>query len=806
MNVLFDLRRACRSLLKRPGFSTLVIATMAVGIGANLAVFGYLSYFLWPKVEAPRTEDLVWMFSATPEAADGWASYPDLRDMMAQNAVFEQVGGARIFGTAVHRADGSRHGWGFAVTGDYFALLGARPSLGRLIEPDDDRPGAERVVVLNHHYWQRHFAADPSVVGSTVELDGGQVHTIIGVTAKGFQGTALAGSLYVPIASSGDLVSDLEDREAGWISAIARLRPDIDRRAAETSLAPISRGLDDAFPRRHPREWRLVPVDDYNWNDAASSEAVGARMLMAAVGLLLVLACANIANLMLARATARRRELGILAALGADRWRLATQLMAESLLLATAGGVLGILLGRRFLKVIEGYLLHTTPIGLGEWAYGSSIVTRTSSMAIFFAAVTLACALLFGMAPILRTFRRDLVSALATDLGAERRGRRPGLKEWLVVAQVALSLVLLTSAGLLARSLWSAKARDPGFEARGLHLATLHNPTRGDDVAARSIYRDLLNEARRLPGVRKASLVYSLPLSSYNRPATARSASGEILEIKTNIVADGYFDTLGTPWLQGRDFDSRDRHDSAGAVIVNRAAAEQYWPDQDPLGQPLSLLRSDGSEQRFEVVGVVAGYRDRNLLRAPEPTVYFTLHQRFASRLTLISRTSAPLEGPLHDLLRSRFPDLAIIETAPFSEQIRRVLGSQHMHVDLAGSFGALGLLLAGLGIFSVLSYSISRRGREIGLRMAIGADRRAVVRMVLAETGRLVLGGLLLGVVAALGLSRLLRSMLYGVASHDPSTFVTVVAILSLTALLAAFLPARHACRIEPTQALRSE
>ena len=806
MTFLFDLRRAVRALRQRPGFSGIVIATMAVGIGTNLAVFGYLSHFMWPKIEAPEPENLVWLFSATPENPDGWPSYPDVLDVMSHSSVFEQVGGSRIFGTAVHSPSGSRHGWGFAVTGDYFALLGSPPTLGRVIEPTDDHPGAPRVVVLAYHYWQRHFASDPAVIGSTLELDAGQVHTVIGVAAKGFQGTGLAGSLYVPVASSGALVSDLEDREAGWTSAIARLRPGVDRTTAEASLATLAQGLDETHHRRHPRQFRLAQVEDKQWDAEGDPMVTSAHMLMAAVGLLLLLACANVANLMLARATARRREMAILAALGARRRRLATQLLAESLILASAGGWLGVFLGRRFLQVIEGYLLHSTPVGLGEWAYGSSLVTDGGSMAVFFAGITIASALLFGMAPVLQTFRQDLVSALANDLGADRQGRGLGARELLVVAQVALALVLLTSAGLLARSLWSARAQDPGFEVEGLHLATLHNPTRGDDVAAQTLYEDLLQETRRLPGVRRASLIYSLPLSSYNRTATVRMADGEPREIKTNIVADGYFDTLGTTWLQGRDFDSRDRHDSAGVVVLNRAAAAQYWPDQSPLGQQFSMLRSDGTEPRFEVIGVVAGYRDRNLLAPPEPTVYFSLHQRFARRLTLISRTATPLEGPLHDLLRARFPDLAIIETATFREQIRRVLGDQHMRVDLAATFGALGLLLAGLGIFSVLSYSVHRRGREIGLRMAIGADRRAVIRMVLSETGRLVAGGLVLGLAAAWGLARLLGSLLYGVGSHDLLTFASVVVLLCLTALLAALLPARQAARIEPMRALRED
>lgn len=806
-SIFFDLRRACRSLWKSPGFSAIVVLTMTVGIGANLAIFGYLGLFLWPTVDAPEPERLVWLRSPVQQNPLGWASAPDLRDLIEKNEVFAQVGGARVFGTGVHDDRGSLHGWGFGVTGEYFALLGAKPHLGRLIEPADDRPGARRVMVLNHHYWQRHFAADPEVVGSILELDNELTFTVVGIAPKGFQGTGLAGSLYVPLATSGNLIHDREKRETGWIASVARLRPGVEIEAAEAALAPLAQGLDDLYPRREPRHFRLSSATEQYWEGEESPLAQGARLLMVAVGLLLLLACANVANLMLARATARRREMGILAALGADRRRLATQLLAESLILALLGGLLGSLVGRRALAAIETYLLHTNPVGLGEWGHGSSIPVDSWTMTLFFTGITVASALFFGLAPIVQTARQDLVSALASDLGTDSGGRRLGVRQVLVIVQVALSLVLLTSAGLLARSLWASRAENPGFAVEGLQLATFHNPTRDDEAKAKSQYQGLLEETRQIPGVYRAGLVRSLPLSGFNHSVTIRQLGAEESStLKTNVVGEGYFDTLGITWLQGRDFDLRDHQEGATTVVVNHTAAEELWPDQNPVGQALTVLEGDDTEQRYEVIGVVASYRDINLLKDPEPTAYFTFHQRFARRLTLVARSRTSLEKPLHDLLRERFPELVIIDAAPFQEQMRRALGDQQMHVNLAGTFSGLGLLLAGLGIFSVLSYSISRRRREIGLRMAVGAQRSDVVRMVLKETSILLAAGLLTGLCAAWALTQLLESLLHGVGHHDPLTFAGVMLVLCLTAFAAAFLPARRASRIEPVEALHQD
>lgn len=806
-SIFFDIRRACRSLWKSPGFSAIVVLTMTVGIGANLAIFGYLGLFLWPTVQAPEPERLVWLRSPVQAQPLGWPSSPDLRDLIAKNEVFSEVGGARVFGTGVHTDRGSQHGWGFGVTGGYFALLGAKPHLGRLIEPADDHPGARRVVVLNHHYWKRHFAADPAAVGSTLTLDNGLTFTVVGVAPKGFQGTGLAGSLYIPLATAGNLIPDREKRETGWIATVARLRPGIEIEAAEASLAPLAQGLDELYPRREPRHFRLSSATEQYWEGEESPLARGARLLMVAVGLLLLLACANVANLMLARATVRRREMGILAALGADRRRLATQLLAESLILAGLGGLLGSIVGRKGLAAIETYLLHTNPVGLGEWGHGSSIPVDSWPTTLFFVGITVVSALLFGLAPVFQVARQDLVSALASDLGTDGGHRRIGARQLLVVLQVALSLVLLTSAGLLARSLLASRAENPGFAVDGLQLATFHNPTRDDDAAAISQYEGLLEEARQLPGVFAAGLVRSLPLGGFNRRVNIRQpGSEESLPLESNVVSQGYFDTLGLSWLQGRDFEARDQHEGAATVVVNHTAAEHFWPDQNPVGQTLTVLGRSDTETSYEVIGVVASHHDISLLQEPEPTAYFTFHQRFARRLTLVARSRAPLEKPLHDLLRDRFPELVIIESAPFREQMRRALGDQHMHVRLAGTFSGIGLLLAGLGIFSVLSYSISRRRREIGLRLAVGAERTDVLRLVLRETSILLGAGLLTGLAAAWALTRLLESLLHGVGHHDPVTFTAVVLVLCLTALAAAFVPARRASRIEPVEALRQD
>ncbi len=807
-NLLDDLRHALRSLRRRPGFSLIVVATTAIGVGANVAMFAYLSYFLWPTLEAPEAERVAWVFDRRPDDTWSHLAYADVLDL-GQPEVFEELVTFRVFGTSLTTPGRSLHAWGHAIGGGYFQLFGARPQLGRFFTEDDDRPGAPRVAVLNHFFWQRHFGGDPQIVGRSVELDGRHPYAIVGVARQGFQGQGLATGIYVPIATADVLLRGRDERTNRRMQVLARLAPGATLEQAASVLSGLARGLDAAHPGEHPRDFYPTLVTRFNaWYDG-DPIVDAARALSAAVALLLLLAAANIANLLLARATARRREMAVHAALGASRWRLGRRLFAESLLLAAAGGLLGLGLAGRALRVIEHYLVQAVPVGMGEWAAGSSLAVDAGELAFFAAAMTAAVGLLFGAAPVLQLWRQDLVTALKTDTAARAAGRRLGARQLLVVGQVALSVVLLIGAGLMTRTLAALRGLDIGLETAGRTIATAYAPAdRGDDTT-REFFRDLLRRTRELPGVAAAGLTLRLPASWALELAYEVPASGEVLPVSQNIVTPGYFESLGIALSAGRDFTPRDRQDAPGVVVVNRTAAEKLWPGRSPLGERVILrdeLAAEPVGTAYEVVGIVADSRYGPLAQPVDAHFYFSFEQRFRRRMSLLVHASGEVAGPLREMLHREYPELAILDLQPLSEQLRRTAADQRMNADFAGGFGLLGLLLAALGVFSVMSYTTLRRRREFGIRMALGADRTRVGRMVLGESGRLVALGLAAGLAAAWVLARYLASVLSGVDPHDPLTFVVVPAVLAVVSLAAATVPTRRAVAVDPMTALREE
>ena len=812
MSLVHDLRHAVRAVFKRPVFSLIVIVTMAVGIGANVAMFAYLSYFTLPSMEAPEPGRLVWMYHRTEENSTGMLSYPDFLDLEGVPEAFEKLTAYRLFGASFEAPGKTVYAWGTAVTGEYFALFATTPHLGRLLTTEDDRPDAPPVAVLNHFFWQRHFGGDPEILGRTARIDGHGPYTIVGVTPPGFQGPGLATGVYTAISNLDvRMVRRVrDDRDRPAMQILGRLASGVDREKASALVAGLGRGLDEFHPREEVRNFYVKPVTEQDESQAGTPYVRAAQVLMAAVALLLLLACANVANLMLARAAARRREMAIHAAIGADRRSLGGRLLLESLLLSGVGGGLGFFLGREALGVIEGYLLHSVPVGLGDWGIGSSIYVDAGNTALFFVGVTVLTGLLFGAAPVLQLWRTDLVSALKGEAGTEGPRRHLSGRRLLVVAQVAISVVLLVGAGLLARTLFALHTEELGFASEDRFLATVYMPRDGElgDEGAKAIYRDLAEGVQNLPGVHSAAWMWRVPVSYVSEEEIELLTGGEHHDVRVNRIGPGYFDTLGIPLLAGRGIEDADRFDTPGVTVINRTAAETLWPEHSPVGEQI-VVREDGPDEpgtAFTVVGVVADSRQEVLTEPLRPLFYFPVEQRFRPRLTLGIHASGSVGGPLHDLLRERFPSLAVISVHPLSEQLRRATTDQQMNADFAMAFGFLGLLLAGVGIFSVMSYAAARRTREFGIRMALGSGTGDVRRLVLGEAGRLLAAGLVLGLLAAAGLTRLVSSVLYGVEAYDPLTFLAVPAVLILVGLLAAALPAARAARVDPITVLREE
>lgn len=844
---VFDLRHAVRALRLRPGFSLLVVATLALGIGTSAAIFQYLGYFVWPTVQAPEPERVVWVYRATAEDPTGAFSHQEWRQLEAAlletdlGDAFETLSARRVFGTSLRGSERTIHGWGRAVSGDYFATFARPPHLGRLLTADDDRPGAERVMVLSWETWTRHFASDPGIVGTSLVLDGGHAYTVVGVTQKGFQGTGLWVSLYTPLATTRQLILGADDPNFRRHVGMARLAPGVEAEAVEARLQTLA----DDFARRAGVEPRGDGAGAVGTGgepalriDLQPSTAItalpddpyvdGARLMMWVVLALLALACANVANLFLARGADRTKEMAVLAALGANRRRLALRLLLESTILSLVGAGLGLALSTKVTKLLEGYLQAGLPIGFGEWASGSTLFTQNWRITLFVAGLTTGAAVLFSLAPMVQTFRLDLVSALKSETRggtAAGGGRRLGLRKILAVTQVAMSAALLLTAGLLIRTLGAVNDVDLGFQPEGVSVAALHVPrgdleVAGDAGSPAGVIETALRRTREIPGVESAGVVHRLPLSFAFPSLEVRAdaapgvnsraeseAESEVVTAKAaeNIASEGYFETFGIPLQEGRPFAATDTNEAERVVIVNRELAEQLWPGESAAGRRLAWGEGEDTEA-VTVIGVVANHRLATPTESVVPMLYRPFRQDDSRRLTLVARSRAPILQPMHRMLRSEFPDVSLIELVPFDKQRDVATATQRMNAELSGGFGLLGLILAGLGIFSVLAYGVARRSREIGIRMAIGARHTDVRTMILRESGRLLAAGLVVGCVAAFALGRVLEHLLYGVSAFDPLTYAVVAATLAAMGLVAAWWPARRASAVEPMEALRSE
>lgn len=819
MFFLRDFRVTLRSFARRPGWTALAVLTLALGIGANTALFTYLCTWIWPTVDAPEPERMVWFGgSNTPEDPPDWglSSLADFRDYheAATGEIFETLTAGRIFPAVVTRDDGAVfHGWGTGISGDFFPLFAKRPLLGRFLTPADDRPGAPPVAVLGYRFYQRAFGGDPNVLGRTLTLDNRVEFLIVGVARPEFQAQGVKTAYYVPFSHLAPVIRGLDDRDSQDVWALGRLRGGVDPEPARAALQEIARGLDESHPREKARAVAIKPAQGAETSAEFADWQVQTRILMTVVAVFLALASVNVANLLLARAVARRREIAVRLALGSGRLHMARRIAVESFLVALAGGAAGTLLGWAGTRVLNGYF-SLTPLGMGDWGAGTDLLFFDHRMVGFAFAAAFLASLLFGLAPLAYAWRQDLVTSLKADAGDGTGGRRRvGARQVLVVAQVALSVMLLLGAGLLVRTFRGLNELDPGFVTDDLYVAAFYvpDPPPGSpparDEARTAFYRDIAERARTLPGVRAAGLTSTLPLTSRDRKHDVTLDDGTTASVRLRSVTPEYLDALGVPVLSGRGLKSSDHAGTSPVALANQAFAERYAG----LGRVVTLLPGPGEEPLTPtVVGIVADTRNASLREPPAPMLYIPSEQYPQRFMSLVLRTAPQVASPaplLERVLRDEYPQVALIDLAPFSEQVRRSLADQRMNADVTLAVGILGLLLAAVGLGSVMSYAVSRRGREIGLRMALGASGRRVIRMVLGEAGRLAVVGLVLGTLSALALGRLLESLLYGVVGVvDLPTLLAVPLMLAATAVAAAWLPARRASRISPARALRDE
>jgi len=808
---LQDLRYGSRMLLKRPGLSSIAIITLALGIGANTAIFSLVNTVLLRPLPIDRPEQLVSLNSDSPGSNVPTLSYPNYRDFRDRNDVLAGLLCYRFSPISLSNNGVNERMWAYLVSGNYFDVLGVKPALGRFFtEQDDKAPGAHPVAVITYNCWQKRFAGATDVVGKNVIVNG-RSFTIIGVAGQGFHGSEISyvPEMWFPMMMLGQIEpgSDyLEDRDSANLFVQGRLNPGVTTQQAETQLKTIAAELAREYPNENENKTIMLSPPGL-FGAFMRGPIVGfAGVLMAVVGLVLLLACTNLANLLLARATERRKEIAIRLAIGAGRGRLLRQLLTESVLLAACGGVLG--LGLAY-WVVNAMMAFKPPMDIPL----STQLHIDYRVLLFTAAVSLLTGVVFGLLPALQATNPDLVPALKdeTSIGGYRRS---WLRNGLVVFQVSLSLLLLICAGLVLRGLQRAQFLSPGFVAQhAIEMSFDLNLQGYDGARSKQFKRNLLERVRTVPGVSYAGLSNFVPLSLNinNNNVFVEGAPQErganIPSTMTSAASPGFVPALGVDLLEGRDFTDEDGDTRPRAAVVNEAFARRFWPGQSALGKRFSFQGVTGPW--IEVIGVMRDGKYFSLGEDPSPFIYVNLRPTDGSYLTLMVRTSSEPQAVI-GALRSEFHELdsnlPVYSVRTMTEHMALPLFPARVAATLLGSLGVLALILAAIGIFGVMSYAVSQRTREIGIRMALGADAARILRLVIGQGLKLILFGLAIGLLAAFAGTRLMSSLLYGVSATDTVTFGVIALLLTGVALLACYLPARRATRVDPMIALRCE
>ena len=808
-----DARYAVRQLSRSPGFSLVAIVTLALGIGANSAIFSVLDAALIQPLPYPDPSRLVMVWPELRAAGQARvpASGPQLTEIRRRSRLLSDVGGIWVGrGSVTGEGDPERVRVG-QVTANFLSLLGVAPEAGRTFSTGDEGPAAPRLAILSDAFWRRRFGGDPRLVGRPMRLDG-ELYTVVGVMPAGFD-VILPSDASVPpgVEVWTPFRDDLSasPRDLSYIRTIARLRPGSTVAQARSELAKIAEGLRAEF-----REYATqgLGLDAAPLHAEVSRDVRPALLaLFGGVGLVVLIACANVANLLLARATRRRREIGLRAALGASRARIVRQLLCESLVLAGAGGALGLAVGWGGLKLLlalrPASLFRILPAGLEP------------GVVVFTFGLSLATGVLCGLAPALALARRDLSSALKEG----NRGGTPGRtrpQRVLVLAEVALGFVLLMGAGLLVRTFVKLLGADPGFRPAGVltFQAALPDARYRDDGARQRLFRQVQERVGALPGVEAVGAVSHLPLDDYPNwyeyywRDGAPAAEQNVLMADHRAILPGFFGSLGAELVAGRDITAADDAAHPNVIVVDESLARRTWPGQDPLGKRLNVtFIHDGSfdPTRAEVVGVVRPLRYRDLTSDVRGQVYVPYLQSAREQLTFTVRTRGDpglLSGPIRREVARLDPDLALSRVRPLTEYVAEARKAARFTTAVAGALAGLALMLAGIGIYGVLAYAVAQRTREIGVRMALGGRPRDILGLVAGQAFVLVGAGLAAGLLGSLALTGLLSRLLYGVGPHDLPTILGAALVLAATGALAAYLPARRAMTVDPMVALRLE
>ncbi len=822
-SLLQDLRYGIRTMVKHPALNAVAVIALALGIGANTAIFSVINALLLqplPGVADPDKLAAVYTsdFSSSRYSSSSFPDYIDFRD---QSDLFSGLA-AFTDSTPINLGvgEGTERINGGLVTGNYFSVLGINPQLGRALTPEDDRIESPPAAVLSHHLWQDRFGSDQNIIGKTVSLNN-QGFTVVGIAPEDFKGVRLEASpaLWVPMAKIAQLQGSptpiLTRRGARWLNIIGRLNPEATAEQAQAQIQTIAAQLAAAYPDTNlgtlqqpdqPRPMSVIPasVAMVNPNTREETERF-VRLLMIVVGVVLLIACANVANLLLARARGRQKEIAVRLALGASRRRIIRQMLTESVFLSLVGGAAGLLVAVWMTELLSTFDQLSS--------FAALEINVNGRVLVFTLIVSVLTGIIFGLAPALQASRPDLVPALKDSQGRERFAhRRFGLRGLLVVFQVVLSMVLLIGAGLFLRSLQKAYTTDLGFALNNALLATIDLSSQGyNEAQGRDFYKQLLERVEALPGVESASMAAYIPVN-INGSRDSVSVEGyeprpnEDMELNINTVGQDYFETMGISLQAGRAFTEQDRSSPQKAVI-NEAMAELYWPGQNAVGRRIRV--GDSRSPYLEIIGVARTGKYRNFREQPLPYIYLPYDNQYRARMTLVIRATAD-PGTILPAMRSEVQRLnknvPIYNVKTLTEHLGVALARERMVATLVGLFGLLALLLAAVGIYGLMAYSVTERIREIGIRMALGANKRNILFLVLGQSLLLSGIGLAVGVAFTLIFTRLIAGLLYEISPTDSVSFVSAALSLTGVMLLASYIPARRATKVDPMVALRYE
>ncbi len=806
-----DIRYGVRMLLKSPSVSIVATIALALGIGANTAIFSVVNAVLLRPLPFPNSESLMSVFTSNKDRGvlRGSYSYPDFFDLRAQNNSFERVScyhdGDYIL---TQRGEPSRL-TGVIASADLFPLLGVSPMLGRGFVPEEDKPSTNRVVVLSQAVFEKYFNSDENILNQPITL-AGKPFTVVGVMPRGFQFPVQNDPIDLWTTIAGDSSGKdpiTEQRGAHFLKVIGRLKPGVTEEQAQADGETIGARLQQQYPDTNSRQSVFV---EQTLRSLVGDIRPALLILLGAVSFVLLIACANVANLLLARAMSRYKEMAIRSALGASRWRVIRQLLIESVLLSVVGGALGLLLAVWWSDLLMALGTDNIPravhVGI-DWR-----------VLLYTFVVSIMTGILFGLAPAFHSSKTVLVESLKEGRGAGTGAKRNKLRAGLVVSEVAVAVILLVAAGLLIKSLWLLHTVNPGLDPKNVLTFNIALPEVKYPTERQSqFYSDLKNRLETLPGVRSVSSVYPLPLSG-DRFSISFEIDGRPVARKDQPSADffnadpGYFKTMGIPLLKGRDFDQRDQHESPQVIIVSEKFARLHFPNEDVIGKRIKpgISTFEGQETPMrEIVGVVGDVKNRALNMEPRAVYYVPQAQVPFNQMIMVVKTT----GDPHSLLRAATKEVATLDgdlpvfgAKTMEEYISRSVSTPRFNTTLLSIFAAVALVLTVVGLYGVMSYAVAQRTSEIGIRLALGAQTRDVLSLIIKQGAQLVLLGLGIGLFGAFALMKVISGLLFGVTTKDPMTFAVVTVVLAVIALLACYLPARRATRVDPLEALRYE